>query len=364
MEHFLLAHSTATAAQQAVDECLAQLHPVPAEATLGFIYATDAHAAQLNAILQTLKQRSGVAHWVGTVGTGICCTLQEYLEQPALVLLVTDLPLQHFQLFSSVDQLPQAITHDAVRVAVVHGDPRNGQLPQLVANLPDRLGNGFLIGGLTSASNYYYQIADNLTEGNLSGVIFDEHIPLVTGLTQGVSPFGKTHRLTECDGNIAISIDGRPALDVMKEDIGEVLARDLSRIGGYIFAGFPVQDADTGDYLVRNLLGIDPDSGAIAIGEYLQVGAPIMFCKRDRNSAEEDLRRMVDRVHARASLKIKGGLYFSCLGRGEHMFGQRSREMQLIADRIGDVPLVGFYANGEISGNRLYGYTGILTLFT
>lgn len=364
MDRFLLAHSHHANANTALEECLTQLATIPATATLGFLYVSDAHAAQLNYILHNLQQRTSVPHWVGSVGMGICCTRTEYSQQPALAILITDLPQDHFRVFNSIDDVPGMPGSAGIHVAVVHGDPRNGQLPQLIQQLPDRIGNGYLVGGLTSSHSYYYQVADTITEGSLSGVIFDEHIPLVTGLTQGASPLGKVYQLTECDGNIAITIDQRPALDVLKEAIGEVLARDLSRIGGYIFAGFPVQGADTNDYLVRNLLGIDPENGVIAIGEYLQAGTPIMFCKRDRNSAEEDLHRMVDRVHGRAGLKIKGGLYFSCLGRGEHMFGKRSRELELIADRIGNVPLVGFYANGEISGNRLYGYTGVLTLFT
>ena len=149
----------------------------------------------------------------------------------------------------------------------------------------------------------------------------------------------------------------------MKEDIGEVLARDLSRIGGYIFAGFPVADTDTGDYLVRNLLGIDPNSGALAIGDYLQPGTPIMFCKRDSRTAVEDLQRMVERLKSRTRGPVKGALYFTCVGRGQHMFGERNRELELIGEILGDVPLAGFYANGEIAGQRLYGYTGVLTLF-
>ncbi len=364
MDRFLLAHSSQKNVSQAIEECLTQLGAIPATTTLGFIYVTDEHVAQLTFILDTLKKRTAVPHWVGTIGTGVCCTRHEYLQQPAIVMLLTDLPREHFHLFSSVEHLPARLPGNGVHVAVVHGDPRNGQMPKLIQQIPERIGNGYLIGGLTSASNLYYQIADELSEGTLSGVIFDDHVPIVTGLTQGCTPLGKVHQLTQCDGNIAVTINHRPALDVLKEEIGEVLSRDLSRISGYIFAGFPVQEADTGDYLVRNIIGIDPNSGAIAIGEYLTVDTPIMFCKRDRNSAEEDLRRMVDKVHARASLKIKGGLYFSCLGRGQHMFGSPSREMELIADRLGDIPLVGFYANGEISGNRLYGYTGVLALFT
>ena len=186
---------------------------------------------------------------------------------------------------------------------------------------------------------------------------------MVCGLRQCCSTIGPLHTLTEGESNYAVNLDQRPALDVLKEDIGEILARDLSRIGGYIFAGFPVRGSDTGDYLVRNLVGVDPDNGVLAIGEYLHSGASIMFCRRDGRTAVQDLERMLTHIKQRLTGPPRGGLYFSCMGRGQHMFGERSKEMKLIQEQLGDVPLVGFYANGEIAGQRLYGYTGVLTLF-
>ena len=363
MERYLLAQSHLQDWHAAIEACIEQLQPVPSEASLGFIYVTDAHANHLGSILRSLKENTGIAHWVGTIGMAVCCTRTEYYEQPAIVLMVTDLSEEHFFPFESSQHLPNLPSTDNVRLAVTHGDPRNGQLARLIQQLPEQIGNGYLVGGLTSSNGYHYQVSDELVEGNLSGVIFDENVNVITGLTQGCSPIGKIHQLTECDSNIAISIDNRPALDVMKEEIGEVLSRDLNRIGGYIFAGFPVADTDTGDYLVRNLMGIDVNTGALAIGEYLQPNVPIMFCKRDGKTAIEDLQRMLNNIKRRAKGKIKGGLYFSCLGRGQHMFGEQHKEMELIAEVLGDIPLVGFYANGEIAGSRLYGYTGVLTLF-
>jgi small ligand-binding sensory domain FIST len=363
MQRFLLAHNDKQDWQAAVADALMQLGPLPAEASLGFVYVTDQHAMHFAEIVRKLKAESSIPHWVGTIGSAVCATNTEYNDQAALVLLITDIAPAHLHVFDSFQAAPELADTDAVRVAVVHGDPRNGQMAKLIQQLPDNIGNGYLVGGLTSSHTHYYQFADELCEGTLSGVIFDEQVPIITGLTQGCSPVGPTHALTECDSNIAISIDERPALEVMKEDIGEILARDLSRIGGYIFAGFPVADSDTGDYLVRNLLGIDPDTGALAIGDYLHSGSSIMFCKRDSRTAVEDLQRMVSKLKDRARGAIKGALYFTCLGRGQHMFGEPHRELQLISEILGDIPLAGFYANGEIAGNRLYGYTGVLTLF-
>ena len=363
MQRFLLAHNNKQHWQEAVADALLQLGSLPAETSLGFVYISDQHAVHFADIVRKLKAETGLQHWLGTIGSGVCATDTEYYDQAALVLLVTDIAPQHFHIFDSVQALPTLDQDEGVRVAVVHGDPRNGQMPKLIEQLPDRIGNGYLVGGLTSSHTHYYQLANELCEGSLSGVIFDDQVPIITGLTQGCSPVGPSHALTECDGNIAIHIDNRPALEVMKEDIGEILARDLNRIGGYIFAGFPVADSDTGDYLVRNLLGIDPDTGALAIGDYLHAGSPIMFCKRDSRTAVEDLQHMVNKLKDRVRSPIKGALYFTCLGRGQHMFGEPHRELHLISEILGDIPLAGFYANGEIAGNRLYGYTGVLTLF-
>ncbi len=363
MERFLLAQSENSDWTDAVDECFSQLGSLPDETTLGFIYVTDTHAQHLGDILRKIKALTGLDDWVGTVGIAICATRKEFIEQPAIVILVTDIPENEYTLFDSPKHLPPKLKNDGVRVAVVHGDPRNGDLPNIIEKLPDDIGNGYLIGGLTSSDNYHYQIAGEINEGLLSGVLFNDSVALVTGITQGCSPIGKTHTITECDNNVVVHLDNRPALDVMKEDIGEVLARDLDRVGGYIFAGFPVSGSDTGDYTVRNLMGIDTHSGAIAIGEYIQADRAMIFCKRDGSTAVNDLQKMVTKLNTRAKSSIKGGLYFSCLGRGQHMFGEQHKELELIADIIGDVPLVGFYANGEIAGNQLYGYTGVLLLF-
>lgn len=363
MQQFLLAHNDISDWQAAVADAMTQLGPIPEEASLGFAYVSEQHAAHFASIVRRLREDTGIPHWVGTIGSALCATDTEYFDQAALVILITDIPEQHFHVFNSIQSLPGSPDTDHVHVAAVHADPRNGQLANLIAQMPDDIGNGYLVGGLTSSQTHFYQFADELSEGGISGVIFDEHVPIITGLTQGCSPVGPIHTLTESDGNIAISIDNRPALEVMKEDIGEILARDLNRIGGYIFAGFPVTDSDTGDYLVRNLLGIDPEAGALAIGEYLQDNRPIMFCKRDGRTAVEDLQAMVNKVKQRTHGRIKGALYFTCLGRGQHMFGEPHRELQLISEILGDIPLAGFYANGEIAGNRLYGYTGVLTLF-
>ena len=130
-----------------------------------------------------------------------------------------------------------------------------------------------------------------------------------------------------------------------------------------VLAGLPIPGSDTGDYLARNLANVDPEHGVIVIDETVAEGDRILFCHRSRENAEAEMARMLDSLKRRLPSTPKGGLYFTCVARGPALFGEAGAEMAAITDALGDFPLVGFSANGEISNDRLYGYTGVLTLF-
>jgi len=232
-----------------------------------------------------------------------------------------------------------------------------------VARLAGRVESGFLVGGLTSSRRENVQIADGVVDGGLSGVSFSDGVTIATRLTQGCSPLGPKHAITASQQNVIISLDGRPALDVFREDIGEALGRDLNRIGGHVFVGLPIAGSDTGDYLVRNLVGIDPSNKLIAIGDMVRQNTNVLFCQRDGTTAQEDMKRMLESIRQGMFTQPRGGVYYSCIGRGASLFGPDSEELKLIREALGEFPLVGFFCNGEISHNRLYGYTGVLTLF-
>ncbi len=373
MAPFPYAHASATDWRVAVDQVIAELAPQlngPAPA-LGFVYLTDAVNAHVDQVLAMLQAATGVPHWVGAVGIGICATGVEYYEQPALAVMLADLPADAFRVFPPV--VKDLAAFDAAQQAwlgqpqpflgLVHGDPSNPLTEGLITQLAERTAAGFLVGGLASSESNARVVADAPTQGGVAGVMFTDQVPIQTTLTQGCSPIGPHRVMTEVQRNVLVKIDGRPALDVFREDIGEVLARDMSRIGGYIFAGLPIAGSDTGDYLVRNLLGVDLEQKLLAVGDLVEQGQQIMFCRRDADSARDDLQRMLDGLAGRLSGPPRGGVYISCLGRGVNLFGDDSAELRLIQDRLGDFPLVGFYANGEISQNRLYGYTGVLMVF-
>jgi len=364
---FRLGHARGDDWQEAAKLCLAQLGGPPA--SLGFLYVTDLLADHLGEIVDFFRQRTGVPHWTGTVGIGICASGNEYLDQPAMAVMLGELSPESFKIFSGVRSGDDLTTRRFqcggrnAHFAIVHADPQNQEVPELIAGIAGKVESGFLVGGLSSSRRQNMQIADKVTGGGISGVLFSDEVTVATRLTQGCSPVGPKHVITQAQRNIIITLDNKPALEVMKHDIGELLARDLNRIGGTIFVGLPVSGSDTGDYLVRNLVGLDPARGLIAIGDLVESGMQVMFCRRDAASAIEDMGRMLTSMKEGLYTQPRGGVYYSCLGRGASLFGPGSAELKMIETAFGEFPLVGFFCNGEISHNRLYGYTGVLTLF-
>ncbi len=371
MAAFRYAHATGKDWREAADRSLTHLAPCPEAANLGFLYVTDALVSDMDGIVECLRAGTGIEHWIGTVGVGICATGVEYYDEPAMAVMLGEFPAGSFRVFSGVvsdletfdAQHGQWVQEHEPYFAIVHGDPRNHRTEQLVEDLSDRLESGFLVGGLASSRGAFQQYADVVTEGGLSGVLFTGQVSVSTRLSQGCCPIGPRREITECEGNVLIAIDGESALEVFKSDIGEVLARDLRRTGGYIFAGLPIEGSDTGDYLVRNVVGMDPENGYLAIGEIVDPGQPLMFCKRDPDTAREDLTRVLKELRSGLKGPPLGAVYYSCLGRGASLFGADSAELRILRDVLGEFPVIGFYANGEISHDRLYGYTGVLTLF-
>jgi small ligand-binding sensory domain FIST len=343
MTAFAYGHAAAPSWRECVSACVERLGS-PGRG-LGFVYFTDSLVGHAGEILEELKTRTGVEDWVGSVGVGVLATGTEYQEEPAMAAMIADIGA--FQVFSG--RAPLKGGH----FAVVHADPAAPDVAGLIADMSAKVASGFLVGGLSSSRSRTVQIANAVLSGGLSGAALAPEVAVATRLTQGCVPYPGRFRITECADNIISALDGRPALDVLKEVIGN---------DKQVLVGIPVPGSDTGDYTARNLVGIDPRNKLIAIGEMVAPGDEILICRRDEAAARHDLERISAELKSGVA-KPRGALYFSCVARGEHMFGSRGAELRVIRDALGEVPLVGFFCNGEISRDRLYGYTGVLTLF-
>jgi len=358
---FRSAHARGATWRECVDDCAGQLGRVGAG--LGFVYFTDTLVPYAERIVAALREQTQVADWVGTVGIGVLATGTEYLDEPAISAMVAELPGDRYRIFSGRAGPARGTQRFGAHFGVIHADPRTPDVAELVADMSTKVASGFLVGGISSSRARTVQVANDVLSGGLSGAVLAESVGVSTRLTQGCAPLPGRHRITACEDNVIAMLDDRPALDVFRDALGAELAGDLRRAAQFMHVGLPVAGSDRGDYLVRNLVGIDPGSKLIAIGDRVEAGAELLFCKRDAQSARQDLLRILAELREECAAPARGALYYSCVGRGEHMFGERGVELGIVRRGLGEVPLVGFFCNGEISHDRLYGYTGVLTLF-
>ncbi|TVR78074.1 MAG: histidine kinase [Rhodospirillales bacterium] len=367
---FKLAHAAADDWAHAAQACADQLNHLGPAYTFGFLYCSDHFAADVAKILNYLKQRTGLKAWLGSVATGIAAGTRDYGDAPALAVMAAPFPSDGFKVFPAINRDADQLSADCrawiaaagPTFGIVHGDPNNSETPRLVADLAQQSA-GFLVGGLTASRGPCHQLAGRVTGGGVSGALFAPSVAVQTGLSQGCMPVGPSHIISDCVENVLIGLDGRRALDVFKEDIGDLLARDLSRVSGYIHAALPLQGCDTGDYMVRNLMAIDPVHGWLAIGERVAPGDRVVFVRRDPVAARDDLRTMLGKLRHRIGDSARGAIYFSCVARGANMFGASGVELAILQECLGTTPVIGVSCAGEISNGRLYGYTGVLAVF-
>jgi len=425
MKLFPYGHATHPQWQMAAGLVLAQLraqmalHGYASAPTLALLYITDHYATQAQDILDHLSaELPEITDWSGTVGVGIAANNAEYFDEPALALMLCELPTDQYRVFSGV--APLGLGFEA-HTALIHADGNTPDLAELIAEMAARTASGYLFGGLSSSRSNMVQFAvagngnisghgaaSGVFSGGLSGVAFGEGVNLVSRVTQGCLPVARAHQVTAANNHVVLMLDGEPALDVMLRDLHisleqpqQALAVVRATLVGLAHtqaarSGLAGSDAaavrQTGhfgnDVVVRHIIGLDPMQRGIAVTEPVLAGMALVFCERNAQAARSDLIRVCAEIREelepeelpleavtalRASEAesaphpargIAGAIYVSCTGRGGPHFGGPSAELQIIRRALGDVPLVGFFAGGEIARNHLYGYTGVLTVFT
>lgn len=394
--------------------------------TLALLYITDHYGESARDILDHLSaELSGVTDWVGTVGVGIASNNVEYFDEPALAVMLCDLPSDQYRVFSGV--APLGLGFDA-HTALVHADASTPEMAELVQDMARRTSTGYLFGGVSSSRTVSVQFAagadgyikghgaaSGVFSGGLSGVAFSEQVGLVSRVTQGCLPVSRARSITGADGNVVLALDGEPALDVLLGDLSVTLDRPqpaLEAVRATLVGLFKAPDADSSDktpngsrpgargavidragsfgadVIVRHIIGLDPARRGVAVAEHVEAGMQLAFCRRNVQAARADLVRIcaeireelepqeltVETAMALAAPEaeaaphpgrgIAGAIYVSCAGRGGPHFGGPSAELQIVRRALGDVPLVGFFAGGEIARDHVYGYTGVLTVFT
>ncbi len=418
MKLFPYGHATHPQWPMAAGLVLAQLraqmalHGYASGPTLGLLYITDHYAGAAQDILDHLSaELPGISDWSGTVGVGVASNNVEYFDEPAMAVMLCELPSDQYRVFSGVSPLPLGFE---AHTALVHADGGTQDLTELIAEMAQRTATGYLFGGVSASRTRSVQFASagdgnvrgqgkagGVFSGGLSGVAFGEGVHLLSRVTQGCLPVSPLRRVTGADRNVVTQLDGEPALDVLLQDLQvslekpqEALAAIRTTLVGLVRA--PDADGGSGlgrtghfgsDVTVRHIIGLDPNRRGVAVADLVEEGSQLAFCQRNMQAARADLVRICAEIReelepmemglAAATARaqpgpdlpsepvqgIAGAIYISCSGRGGPHFGGPSAELQIVRRALGDVPLVGFFAGGEIARHHLYGYTGVLTVF-
>ena len=391
--------------------------------SLALLYITDHYASEAEAILAHLStELPEVTDWVGTVGVGVAANNVEYFDEPALAVMLCDLGPDQYRVFSGVAPLAASgrvsgADGFVAHTALVHADGNTPELAELISEVADRTASGYVFGGLAASRRSVVQFAcsragdlrgqgasSGVFHGGLSGVAFGPTVGMVSRVTQGAQPVDRERTVTDADGNLVLALDGEPALDVLLRELQISLdqpAQAMPRLRATLVGLMPpAVDASTKgvvtprhgqfgpEVIVRHLIGLDPGRRGVAIADLAPVGTRLAFCERNVQAARADLTRVCAEVREalepeelslsmatalaatepdatpHPARRMAGAVYVSCSGRGGPHFGGPSAELQIVRRALGDVPLVGFFAGGEIAHHRLYGYTGVLTVFT
>lgn len=413
-------------AQLRAQMALPDYAPAP---TLGLLYITDHYANEAGDLLDYLSgELPEVTDWSGTVGVGVSANNAEYFDEPALSVMLLDVPADQYRVFSGVAPLPAHALRPGsgfvAHTALVHADGHTPELAELLAEMAARTDTGYLFGGLSASRTASVQFAvggdgnmagqgqaSGVFDGGLSGVAFGAGVALVSRVTQGCQPVGPLRTITSAQENVVLTLDGEPALDVLLDTLGVSLDGDpqpalrkvRSTLAGLVNAGDqPLGQRRTGhfgtDTRVRHIVGLDGTRRGVALADQVEAGMHLAFCQRNVGAARADLMRICAEIREELSpeelepaylvspgsqdgglatapgalgagalpqsgRRICGAIYVSCSGRGGPHFGGPSAELQIVRHALGDVPLVGFFAGGEIAHHHLYGYTGVLTVF-
>jgi small ligand-binding sensory domain FIST len=267
-----------------------------------------------------------------------------------------------------VDGWPNGAQGDAT--VLLLADPFSFPVADLLSLCNARVPGLRVIGGLASAGNApgtnRLALDDRVVQGGAVGVVIPSDVSVRTIVSQGCRPVGSPFTVTRAERNMVFELGGRSAISRLEELVAAADERDRALLARGLHVGIVVDehrvDFDRGDFLIRGVLGADQSTGAVTIGELVDVGQTIQFQVRDADAADEDLTALLGGVG-----KVGAALLFTCNGRGVHLFGLPDHDTGLIEELLGPLPLAGAFCAGEIGPvggqNFLHGFTASIALF-
>jgi len=356
-------------------------------ADLALVFATTEHGANYGLLLRTVQETARATHVVGCSAGGVLTSDGEIERAPGVAVLTVRADTFAAERFF-VPQLRGRGRETGKEVAarvrphlgadnllIVLPDTYNFNPDAFFAGLSESAPDVPVVGGGASedgtVGETFQLCGDTVSNNAVCGVLLSGHFRHTVGITQSCQPIGPAHTVTKSLRNLILELDGRPAFEVFAEIVPQPLREDLHRAAAFVFVGLPV-DAERrhlarGEYVVRNLVGFDPQQGIVAVSDEVRQGQKMVFTLRDGNHSRDDLKLTLEaQTQAWAGQGPSFGLYFNCASRGRGLYGFPDLDTSYIKQYLGDIPVIGFFTGCEIGPiqqrSSLQLYSGVLAL--
>jgi small ligand-binding sensory domain FIST len=349
--------------------------------TLAVVFASPEHGSRADAVVDAVHEAAGPDALIGCLAEGVIGTSREIEHGPCVSVWLGSLPgeAESFRMeFSRIgdDGYFSGWPEQQEGKILLIGDPFSFPADLFLRHLNDTLPKTRVVGGMASGAGRPEDVrlflGNEVVSSGAVGVRLPGAVEVLTLVSQGCRPVGETFTVTKGEGNVIMELAGRPPLERLNElhatltsEERLLLARGL-QLGRVIDEYKP--EFGRGDFLVRGVLGADARSGAVAVGDMIEIGETVQFHVRDAASADEDLRMALGRARERLNGRSpSGALLFTCNGRGSRLFQAPNHDAGLVSNELGAVPLAGLFCAGEfgpVGGkNFLHGFTASMAVF-
>jgi len=381
--HSVSGHWTEAATEAALRELRGRLAGPP---TLGLIFLAPKLFSKAKEILELVQIEAKVPTLIGCSGASLIATDSEIEEQAGMVLGLYSLPGAKLDVFHITQEQVEEATgpsywHMETGIEqtngwLAFGDPFSFNCDAWLSMWNEAYAGRPTLGGLASGdfNDQSTQLYSNhqVFDGGAIALSVGGDVELSGVISQGCTPIGDTWTITRAEGQYIHEIGNRPAYEILMETLNTLTQSEKQSLRGNLFIGLVVNEYldefHRGDFLIRNLIGVDPSTGTLAVGATPRVGQTMQFQRRDAKAGTEDIEALLQRATKQLGARpIYGACLCSCNGRGRRMFGKPHHDASHVQRALGPLGLAGFFCNGEIGPvgekNFLHGYTASLALF-
>ncbi len=383
---FAAALSTATETDEALAETCSQAgEQLAARPDLAIVFFSPHHSAQAERVVDEIRRRLSPGCLLGCSGESIVGGDREIENDAAFSLWLAALPgvtlrPLHLEFERSseggvVSGWPEDLSGDwpAGSSLLLLADPFSFPADWLLERLnEDRPGVpvlGGMASGAASPGRNRLLVDDRVFDAGVVGALIHGAVEIEPVVSQGCRPIGRHYVVTKAEQNIILQLSGKPPLEQLQELFDTLPPREQQLAQTGLHVGRVINEYqdhfERGDFLVRNCIGADRNTGALAIGDYVRAGQTVQFHVRDAQTADEDLRALVGSAVGRAP--AEAALLFTCNGRGTRLFDAPHHDAGVLREQLGPVPVAGFFAHGEMGPvggkNFLHGFTASCALF-